>query len=52
VIYPNTEAFPIGGCKIVRQSPHDVATVVGAGITLHEALKAHQMLQQEGLPSV
>ena len=49
VIYPNDEAFPIGGCKIVRQSPHDVATVVGAGITLHEALKAHQMLQQEGI---
>lgn len=50
VIYANDESFPIGGCKIVRQSPHDVVTVVGAGITLHEALKAHALLQQEGLP--
>jgi transketolase len=49
VIYPNDEAFPIGGCKVVRRSPDDVATVVGAGITLHEALKAHQILQQEGI---
>lgn len=49
VIYSNDEAFPIGGCKLVRQSPHDVVTVVGAGITLHEALKAHEQLQREGL---
>lgn len=49
VIYANEEAFPIGGCKIVRQSPNDVLTVVAAGITLHEALKAHQILQQEGI---
>jgi transketolase len=49
VIYPNDEPFPIGGCKVVRQSPDDVATVVAAGITLHEALKAHQILQQEGI---
>ncbi|MCS7300359.1 MAG: transketolase [Fimbriimonadales bacterium] len=50
VIYSNDEAFPIGGCKIVRQSPDDVVTVVGAGITLHEALRAYAILQQEGLP--
>ncbi|OYT73088.1 MAG: transketolase [Armatimonadetes bacterium JP3_11] len=49
VIYANTEAFPIGGCKVVRQSPHDVVTVVGAGVTLHEALKAYEQLQREGV---
>ncbi|GIV09941.1 MAG: transketolase [Fimbriimonadales bacterium] len=49
VLYPNDEAFPIGGCKILRESPDDVVTVVGAGITLHEALKAHEQLLQEGL---
>lgn len=49
VIYANEEAFPIGGCKILRQSPRDVATVVAAGITLHEALKAHDLLQREGI---
>ncbi|MCX7924767.1 MAG: transketolase [Fimbriimonadales bacterium] len=50
VIYAHDETFPIGGCKILRQSPHDVVTVVGAGITLHEALKAHEQLLQEGIP--
>ncbi|MCS6924086.1 MAG: transketolase [Fimbriimonadales bacterium] len=50
VIYTPDEEFPIGGCKIVRQSPHDVVTVVGAGITLHEALKAYETLKAEGLP--
>ncbi|MCX7992847.1 MAG: transketolase [Fimbriimonadales bacterium] len=50
VIYANDEAFPIGGCKIVRQSPHDVVTVVGAGVTLHEAMKAYEQLLQEGIP--
>ncbi|GIV10907.1 MAG: transketolase [Fimbriimonadales bacterium] len=49
VLYPNDEVFPIGGCKILRESPDDVVTVVGAGITLHEALKAHEQLLQEGL---
>ncbi len=50
VLYSSDEAFPIGGCKILRQSSDDVVTVVGAGITLHEALKAYEQLLQEGLP--
>ncbi len=50
VIYSNDEEFPIGGCKILRSSPHDGATVVAAGITLHEALKAYAQLQAEGIP--
>lgn len=49
VIYPNDESFAIGGCKVLRCSPQDEVTLVGAGITLHEALKAHQALQQEGI---
>lgn len=40
VIYDNNEEFPIGGSKILRQSPTDKVTVVAAGITLFEALKA------------
>ena len=35
------EKFPIGGSKVLRQSDNDVATVVGAGVTVFEALKAH-----------
>ncbi len=49
VIYGNDEKFPIGGSKILRQSAQDKITVVGAGITLHEALKAYDLLQQEGI---
>lgn len=46
VVYDNDESFPIGGCKVLRQSQHDVACVVAAGITLHEALKAYDILSQ------
>ncbi len=49
VIYGPDEAFPIGGSKVVRESPDDVATVVAAGITLFEALKAHELLAAEGI---
>lgn len=50
VIYDNTESFPIGGAKVLRQSPNDKVTVVAAGVTLHEALKAADTLAAEGLP--
>ena len=40
VIYDNSEQFPIGGSKILRQSPADELTVVATGITVFEALKA------------
>jgi transketolase len=49
VIYRPEEEFPIGGSKVVRSSPRDQATVIGAGITLHEALKAYEQLQNEGI---
>ncbi len=49
VIYSNDEEFPIGGCKILRSSPDDVVTVVAAGITVFEALKAYEVLSNEGI---
>jgi transketolase len=49
VIYANTEQFPIGGLKVVRRSDADKATVVGAGVTLYEALKAYEQLKAEGI---
>ena len=49
VIYRNDEAFWIGGSKTLRANKVDVATVVAAGITLHEALKAYEILKKEGL---
>jgi transketolase len=50
VIYSNDETFTIGGLKVVRESPSDVATVVGAGVTLFEALKAYDELKASGTP--
>ncbi|HTL03291.1 MAG TPA: transketolase C-terminal domain-containing protein, partial [Vicinamibacterales bacterium] len=49
VIYQNDEPFEIGGCKVLRESPNDVATVVAAGVTVFEALKAHDELQKAGI---
>ena len=39
VIYPPGEDFPIGGARVVRRTDDDAVTLIGAGITLHEALK-------------
>jgi transketolase len=49
VLYANDEQFPIGGSKILRQSKQDRVTVVGAGITVHEAIKAAERLAAEGI---
>jgi transketolase len=48
VVYDNDEPFPIGGCKVVKSSGSDSVLIVAAGITLHEALKAHDLLLKEG----
>jgi len=49
VIYHNDEPFPIGGAKVLRQNAGDKATVVAAGVTLFEALKAADALKNEGI---
>lgn len=49
VIYNNDEPFPIGGAKVLRQSPKDKVTIVAAGVTLFEALKAADTLKNEGI---
>jgi transketolase len=48
VLYGNNELFPIGGSKTLRRSEEDRATIIGAGITVHEALKAADTLASEG----
>jgi transketolase len=45
VIYANDEVFTVGGLKVLRDSAEDVATVIGAGITVFEALKAYDELR-------
>jgi transketolase len=47
VVYDADEEFEIGGSRTLRQG-HDVA-IVGAGITVHEGLKAAEALAQEGI---
>jgi len=47
VLYSPDEEFRIGGSKVVHQSENDRLTVVAAGITLHEALKAYDQLKDQ-----
>jgi transketolase len=45
VIYSESDTFTIGGMKVLRESANDVATVVAAGVTVFEALKAYDQLK-------
>src|SRR5437588_11502277 len=47
VLYSPDEQFKIGGSRVVRQSDKDRLTIVAAGITVHEALKAADQLQRQ-----
>ena len=49
VVYGPDERFPLGGSKVLRGSPADVATVVAAGVTVHEALAAADQLAADGI---
>ena len=49
VIYENVESFPVGGSKTLRLSNSDQLTIAAAGITLHEALKAHEVLKAQDI---
>jgi transketolase len=49
VIYDNGDAFRVGGSKTLRSSAQDAFTIVAAGITVHEALAAHDRLKEKGI---
>lgn len=49
ILYSHDEVFVVGGSKVLRQSAQDKVCVIAAGITVHEALKAHQILVREGI---
>lgn len=49
VLYGPEEEFPVGGSKTLRRSAHDAVTLIGAGVTLHEALGAAEALAEEGV---
>jgi transketolase len=48
-IYGPDEQFEIGGSRVLRSSDDDQVTLVGAGVTLHEALKAADELSEHGI---
>lgn len=48
VLYSADEQFPIGGSKVLHESENDSAVIIGAGITLVEAVKAYSKLQEQG----
>jgi transketolase len=49
VVYDNEETFTAGGSKTLRSSAQDTVTIVAAGITVHEALAAHDSLKNKGI---
>jgi transketolase len=49
ILYDTNETFTIGGSKVLRQSDNDQLTIVAAGVTLFEALKAYDELQKSGI---
>jgi transketolase len=48
VVYEPGDEFPVGGSRMLRSSDDDEVTIVAAGITVHEALKAAEALAGEG----
>ena len=49
VIYDADEEFEIGGSRVLRSSVTDDLTIVGSGVTVHEALKAAEALADEDI---
>ncbi len=47
ILYRNEDSFRIGGSKTLKASKADRAAIVASGITVHEALKAYEMLQKK-----
>jgi transketolase len=49
VLYDSGVEFPIGGAQVLRRSDGDQAAIIGAGVTVHEALSAADTLAGEGI---
>ena len=49
VLYGAEESFRPGGSKILRSGPSDAVTLIGAGVTLHECLRAADQLALDGI---
>ena len=49
VLYAHDAHFRVGGSMVLRESEHDAVTIVAAGITVHEALRAADRLLEDGI---
>jgi transketolase len=49
VLYPDGETFPAGGCKVLNASLADEVTLIGAGVTVHQCLRAADELAAGGI---
>ena len=49
ILYSRDEEFPVGGSKVVAKGEGDAVTVIAAGITVFEALKAAGELKKDGI---
>jgi transketolase len=49
VLYSPDEEFAIGGSRVLRSSDNDEVALLGAGITVHEALRAADALAEDGV---
>jgi transketolase len=49
VVYTQSDNFEIAGSHTLKESEEDMVTIIAAGITLFEALKAYDILQKENI---
>ncbi|HET9968221.1 MAG TPA: transketolase [Streptosporangiaceae bacterium] len=49
VLYPAGESFPVGGSKMLRAASGDGVTLIGAGVTVHQCLRAADDLAAGGI---
>lgn len=49
LLYTTDDQFRIGGSMTLREDATDQATIIAAGITLHEALAAYELLKHNGI---
>ncbi len=49
VLYQAGESFPVGGSKVLRAGPGDEVTLIGAGVTVHQCLRAAGDLAADGI---
>ncbi len=50
-LYGPNETFKVGGSKVVRSTPKDRVTLIGAGVTVHNCIAAADALAKKKIPA-